>query len=254
MERLIPPEWFDGLEIWLLLIIVFTFSIVQSLFGVGLLVFGTPTLLLLGFPFEETIAYLLPPSVLISLMQTLHGRQYIGQLRNSILLYCVPFIVVGLALVLSNIFILDVKILVGAALVFSAITRSNRRVQKWLAGVMKRYTPFYLMVMGWVHGVSNMGGGFLTIYVGTLYTDKENTRANIAFGYLVFALSQIAVLLMLHPTAFHMNCLGLAVIGLGTYLTIGNFIYFKSSRGVYQRLITAFMLAYGVVLIGQDLF
>ena len=90
-------------EFWVLILIVFLFSTVQSLFGVGLLVFGTPTLLLLGFSFEETIAYLLPCSILISLMQTLGGRQHIGELRHQIWIYSVPCIVIGLALVLSRV-------------------------------------------------------------------------------------------------------------------------------------------------------
>ena len=48
--------------------------------------------------------------------------------------------------------------------------------------------------MGFVHGISNMGGGFLTIFATALYDDKARTRANIAYGYLVFAVSQISVL------------------------------------------------------------
>ena len=240
-------------SLWFLLITIAAFSVVQSLFGVGLLVFGTPTLLLVGYSFEETIAFLLPSSVLISLMQSVQGRHHIRELRSSVLIYCVPFIVVGLALVLSDTLNLDVRVLVGAALIFSAVTWLDQRVLEWLARLLKRHTPFYLMMTGFVHGFSNMGGGFLTIFVGTLYTDKEDTRANIAFGYLVFASSQIAVLLVVQPQAFSIISLLLAAVAIGTYLSIGNAAYAKSSVTLYQRLITAFMLAYGVVLIGQQL-
>jgi uncharacterized membrane protein YfcA len=239
---------------WFLLITVGTFSIVQSLFGVGLLVFGTPTLLLAGYSFEDTIASLLPSSLLISLMQVLHGRRYISELRDRVLLYCIPFIAIGLALVLNDMLTLDVRILVGAALMFSAVARLDQRIQGALASLLKRYTPFYLMAMGFLHGISNMGGGFLTIFVGTLYSDKEKTRANIAFGYFVFAASQIAVLLVFQPQTLGLQSLGLAAVAFAAYQTIGNFIFLKSSRSVYQRLITAFMIAYGVLLIGQELF
>ena len=239
---------------WFLLVTVGTCSVVQSLFGVGLLVFGTPTLLLAGYSFEETIASLLPASLLISLMQVLHGRQHIGELRNRVLLYCIPFIAIGLALVLSDLLVLDIRVLVGATLIFSAVARLNQRIHGALASLLKRYTPAYLMGMGFLHGISNMGGGFLTIFVGTLYSDKEKTRANIAFGYLVFAASQIAVLLVLQPQALGIRALGLTAVAFAAYLTIGNLIFLKSSRAVYQRLITAFMMAYGVLLIGQELF
>ncbi|MHC4414067.1 MAG: TSUP family transporter [Planctomycetota bacterium] len=238
---------------WILIATVFVFSTVQSLFGVGLLVFGTPTLLMLGYPFDETIAYLLPSSVLISLLQVLAGRHHITELRASVPLYCVPFIVIGLALVLSEVVALDMKVLVGAALLLSSMTRFHRRVRLPLARILKRHERPYLMAMGLVHGASNMGGGFLTIFVTTLYDDKERTRANIAYGYLVFALAQIAVLTALHRHVFNMACLVLAAVAAATYLTVGSFAYVKSSRAVYQRLITAFMIAYGVVLIGQRL-
>ena len=238
-------------DIWLLTVIVVLFSTVQSVFGVGLLVFGTPTLLLLGCSFEETIAFLLPSSMLISLMQVVDGRKYLGELRKSILVYCVPFIVLGLALVLSKLLTLDIKLLVGATLIFSAFSRFNKGVQQALVRVLKRYTKLYLMLMGFVHGISNMGGGFLTVFATTLYDDKQRTRANIAYGYLVFAVSQICVLLLFHIEAFHINCVFSAVVALGTYLTVGSFVYVKSSRAVYQQLITVFMLAYGVLLVSQ---
>ncbi len=240
-------------NIWLLAVIVVLFSTVQSVFGVGLLVFGTPTLLLLGCPFEQTIAYLLPSSVLISLMQAIGGRSHIGELRKSIFVYCVPFIVVGLALVLSKLMTFDIKLLVGVTLIFSATARFNKGLQEALVRVLRRHTKLYLMLMGLVHGISNMGGGLLTIFATTMYDDKECTRANIAYGYLVFAVSQILVLLALHIEAFHLACIPLAIVALGTYLTVGNFIYVKSSRAMYQQLITLFMLAYGVLLISWEL-
>lgn len=240
-------------NVWLLTLVIVLFSTVQSVFGVGLLVFGTPTLLLLGCPFEETIAYLLPSSLLISSMQVVEGQKHIGEFRSSILVYCVPCIVVGLALVLSELLIINIKLLVGAILIFSAFTRFKKGLQQALVNLLKRHAKTYLMLMGFVHGISNMGGGLLTIFATALYDDKVRTRATIAYGYLLFAASQIAVLLLVHREAFHVNCLLLAVVALATYLTVGSFIYVKSSRAAYQQFITLFMLAYGVLLISQEL-
>ena len=52
-------------EIFLLL----CFSIFQSIFGVGILLFGTPTFLLLGYNYFETLNIILPWSLIISLLQ-----------------------------------------------------------------------------------------------------------------------------------------------------------------------------------------
>ena len=53
------------LELSILLILI----VVQSIFGVGLLLFGTPSFLLLGYDFPNTINILMPVSVLISFLQ-----------------------------------------------------------------------------------------------------------------------------------------------------------------------------------------
>ena len=111
-----------------------------------------------------------------------------------------------------------------------------------------------MMAMGLVHGLSNMGGGLLTVLVSSTHREKESIRANIAFGYLVFAASQLLVLAMLSPGAFSLNSVILALVSLLTYATVGNLLYLKSPRAVYQHLITLLVLAYGVVLIGQRLF
>ena len=54
--------------------IVLIFSIVQSIFGVGLLLFGTPTLLLLGVGYEQVLWILLPSSITISLYQVFENK------------------------------------------------------------------------------------------------------------------------------------------------------------------------------------
>jgi uncharacterized protein len=53
--------------------LVLVLAAIQSVYGVGLLVFGTPVLLLLGLPFPEVLAYLLPCSIAISTLQVADG-------------------------------------------------------------------------------------------------------------------------------------------------------------------------------------
>jgi hypothetical protein len=59
-------------ESWqVILAIVVVLAAVQSVFGVGLLVFGTPLLLLMDLQFPTVLAYLLPCSLTISAMQVI---------------------------------------------------------------------------------------------------------------------------------------------------------------------------------------
>ena len=51
------------------IIIILTLIVIQSVFGVGLLLFGTPSFLVLGYDFANTINILMPVSISISALQ-----------------------------------------------------------------------------------------------------------------------------------------------------------------------------------------
>ena len=51
------------------IVVIFFLITIQSIFGVGLLLFGTPSFLLLGYDFANTINILMPVSITISALQ-----------------------------------------------------------------------------------------------------------------------------------------------------------------------------------------
>jgi hypothetical protein len=81
--------------------------------------------------------------------------------------------------------------------------------------------------------------------------EKDSIRANIAYGYLIFAAAQLAVLGVLDPSVFSQNSLILSAVSLLTYATVGQLLYLKSPKAVYQQLMTVLVLAYGAILIVQ---
>ena len=71
-------------------------SVVQAFFGMGVLIFGTPTLLLLGYDFLTTLSYLLPASFAISLLQVLTAGANRVPVSRYLYLLCLPGIGAGL--------------------------------------------------------------------------------------------------------------------------------------------------------------
>ena len=58
--------------------ILFT-SLIQSIFGTGILLFGTPVLLMLGNNFQTTLTILLPASILVNCFQLRNNFRNIDQ-------------------------------------------------------------------------------------------------------------------------------------------------------------------------------
>ena len=75
--------------------------IIQSVFGVGLLLFGTPSFLILGYDFANTINILMPVSITISILQFYKSKVKDQKFINEYNLYCLPFLVIFLIIALK---------------------------------------------------------------------------------------------------------------------------------------------------------
>src|SRR6266853_3469989 len=86
--------------IWLVSAVA-VFSIVQSVFGVGLLLFGTPTLLLTGMAFPLVLTYLLPCSIVVSSLQVASsGGLTLEPIRKRFLAISAPAVLIATVIAL----------------------------------------------------------------------------------------------------------------------------------------------------------
>jgi len=80
-----------------ILVTVICVAAVQSLFGVGVLLFGTPILLLLGYQFVTILAVLLPVPLAINLLQAArHHADVDRAFYRQVLFLSVPAIIIFL--------------------------------------------------------------------------------------------------------------------------------------------------------------
>ena len=145
-------------EIYYLVIIIAVFSVVQSIFGVGLLLFGTPTLLLLEYSYSETLWVLLPCSVTISLIQVINDYKLIEAKKRAIYLV-IPTLVLSLSLTVTYADGINITRIVGILLLLIGVIRFSSKLQALLASMVKKHIHMYYIIIGVVHGISNMGGG-----------------------------------------------------------------------------------------------
>ena len=83
-----------------ILLTVIATSVIQSVFGVGVLLFGTPVLLLLGYDFINALSVLLPISIAINCLQIIKHFRFIDtDFYKKVLLYSIPLVILCLLFV-----------------------------------------------------------------------------------------------------------------------------------------------------------
>ena len=234
------------IELYFLVSIIALFSVIQSIFGVGLLLFGTPTLLLLEYSYSETLWLLLPCSFTISLIQVLGDYKLIEAKKRAIY-FVIPTLVFGLVLVLTYLNGINITNFVGILLILIGITRFSSRLQKLLVLMVKKNIQMFYIIIGFIHGATNMGGGPLSIIMSTIYNKKEIIRANVAFVYLILASFQLVVLSIISHTNLRSEFLILIPITMISYVFTSKFISLKVNDKKYTLILNVIILVYGVL-------
>jgi uncharacterized protein len=231
-------------DIYVLFLIIIIFSVFQSCLGVGLLLFGTPTLIILGYSYVETLWIILPSSIVISLTQVLFDRDLI-QAKKSIFLLTIPALTIGLIIILLSGGLVNVSKIVGIGLLIVASIRQSKVLNAYLSNNISSRTSIYLIFTGLIHGLSNMGGGPLSVLMSSLHNSKSVIRVNIAYVYLFFGISQIIILTIFQLKVFEVNYLVFPIVAIMSYFFIGKPLSNYIDDNKYQSFITIMVFIYG---------
>ncbi len=232
-----------------ILLTVAATALIQSIFGVGVLLFGTPVLLLSGYDFINALSILLPISIAINSLQVLKHYQYIDQsFYKNVLIYSLPLVVLFLFIVSTA--KINISLLVGGFLVLVAL-KSFFPVLEQALEKMVKYERSYLATMGLIHGLTNLGGSLLTAIVHTRQYDKNTTRVTVATCYATFAVFQLVTLLVMGSQfelsyADHASFLQIGVI---VFLLAEEVLYHSIDNKRYSQFFAAFLLISGLLLI-----
>jgi len=234
----------------IVLAVVAALSVVQSIFGMGILIFGTPTLLLLGHDFVTAIAFLVPASFAVSVLQVVTAGATRVPVSRNLYLLCVPGIGVGLWLIQGSSVGGWVNYIIGAMLLVSAGLRLWRGSQEWLSVGLRRYSAAYHLVMGLTHGLTNLGGALLAILASGLHEDKQAVRYTVAHYYVAFGAIQLILIgTLLDQGMALLQNLPMAAVSVVIYLLVGNRLFLRASGRLYHHGLTAFAVAYGIAVL-----
>ena len=156
------------IELTLLHYIIFFFIVtLQTMVGVGVLVLGTPLLLILNFEIINIISILLPVSIFTSFFNLVYFRivdkislnKLGGNIKNYFFTICIPAIIIGLLLLKFFQNIIDFKIFVALIIFLSLIVKKYYKNNLININVFKK--KLLLFIIGLVHCLSNSGGTLL---------------------------------------------------------------------------------------------
>jgi len=223
-------------------IIILT-SIIQSLVGVGVLLFGTPLLLLLGLNYFEVLNILLPISITINLIQLSKNLGSIDT-KLSYNLFTLILPIIALSLTFATFIQISFTKIIGIFLLLISISNFfNFDIKSIVNG------KIYLFIMAVMHGLTNLGGSLLTGYVSLKEWDKLKTRTNIAFCYLSFATTQLITLKINDLVRFSDYTLAYIAIGISTYFLANKYLFSKVDEKRFSKIIPILLFIFGCMLL-----
>jgi hypothetical protein len=115
-----------------LIIIIFLLSTIQSIVGIGLLIIGTPILLAYNFDFFIVLQILLPCSLMVNFYQLIfkNKKKVSVSFKKIFLIYCLPFVPLGLILIYSLKDLVNFKILIGFLILIILIFKKIYKIKK----------------------------------------------------------------------------------------------------------------------------
>ncbi len=241
------------MEDLIIFLVIFLISIIQSVFGVGILLFGTPTLIYLNYDFIETLNFLLPCSILVSLFQIFFVKKIIKKnslvFKKNFFLYCLTCIFISLV-VLSNIINeINFHKFIGLTLLIILSTKFFIKYFFNYGYYLKNYHKIINAIIGIIHGSTNMGGSFLSIYVAEISKKNiELRRYLIGYAYFFMAVTQLFSLLVTNNIVFTRTNIMCLFITLLCILLSFSFVH-KINIEKYNFIFNSILLIYAFLLI-----
>lgn len=213
----------DSIEPLIVLILI----LFQSIFGVGLLMFGTPTFLMLGYSFPETLALLLPVSIIISSLQFFFSSEKDNSFIFDFTILCLPFVIIFLYLALTFHQVINFELYTSVIIILFSIINLFKIKFLFENRFSQIKKKIILILIGIIHGLTNLGGSLLAIFSTSISNSKKDlSRYYISYGYMTMSLIQIMILLIFDREYFSYNII---------YYIIMVFVFYFPTQKVFKK-------------------
>lgn len=237
-----------------ILLVIVMIAAIQSMFGAGVSLLGTPLLLFFDYQFVDALVLLLPISLTINILQIVQHHAHINvAVYRKVVLLTLPPIAVFLFIVTH--LRINIGLVIGPFLLLIALKEFSGTIARFLNRLM-RYESLYFITVGLVHGLSNLGGSLLTAFIHHKDFPKDVARVTIAASYATFAVIQLLTLWLFSREQIHVpvheNMMYLIVAGM-VFMFVDAVFYAAVERDHYRRIFAVFIAFSGLVLMAKAL-
>ena len=233
------------------LLIIILLSIFQSVFGIGLLLIGTPTFLLLGYNFFDVLNILIPFSITISLLQIMYSKETNLGFSKKMIIYCIPALILALYILIKNENSINIILLTSLTIMFFSLVN----LSKFKDIVFKKDSDvkinISLTLLGIIHGFTNLGGSLLTLISANISNKKDLMRYNIASGYLILGIVQLLFINIFYNTLVPSNLYYLYIPIISFFLA--QYFYNRINSQIFSRVLNIIVLIYGSYIFMNNL-
>jgi hypothetical protein len=201
-----------------------------------------------NYDFIDAVVVLLPISVSINIIQIAKDYRSVDlDFYKKIFVYTIPFVVIFLFVVTR--LKINIGIIIGMFLLFVAVKDYSLKVNKVIKFLV-RYEKIYFIIMGIVHGLTNLGGSLLTAIVHSKEYEKHVTRVTVAVSYATFAIFQILTLLVSGSSVdIRLSEIGIyLIVSITIFILTEKIVYMDINNENYSKNFAVFLLLSGVLL------
>ena len=236
--------------------------ILQSIVGIGVLVVGTPLLLLLNYEIIEIISFLLPISILtsfinffiIKLLNKNKLRFYLdSNIKFFFFIYCLPGIFLGIYFIKNFQAYFNFELLVASIILISLLIKF--KYENLFKNLSDFYSKIILTLIGVIHGLSNSGGTLLSLFLISNSEDKKNQlRYKITFYYFFLALLQYLIFSYIFQQFISLNQIIYILPLIFISSMLGNFLCKIIDQSFFIKIIQFIAFLSSVILIIKNFF
>ena len=225
--------------------------IIQSTLGAGILIFGVPILTICRFEYLDIIGLLLPSSMTVSALQLLKYRS-VKTDEFKRLPVAILGIIIGLAILTKLDVASVVPPIIGSLMLLAAVFRTSALTKRKTEHFFSQNRSLFHFFNAILHGFTNLGGVLLTVYSSSAHKAKVQSVSCTALFYLVYAVSQMTILMMVGQKEIFKAGLVYVPATALIYITLGRRSFVSMSQERFDTVTTIFFLCAGCLILFRN--